>query len=152
MPSPIQRANLTVNISESITLDGKPWNSEATVVIPNINETDKRIVTAPAGTEIYLLKFGAVPGPGQYKAADVKYLRITNKDDTNFISVKVTDDTTSTQVYFEKILPGQSKVIGNTALYADGAGTAFSAFETASGIAVTANTADVDVEYFIALT
>ena len=150
MPTTIQNANLTIGITEAISLNGQTWNGETKKVIPNINEYSKRVVTAPASQEVYLIKFASTPGPGQYKASDVKYIRITNLDDTNFLSIKVTDDTTSTMVFFIKLLPGQFFILSNTSLFASGTGASFTSFATASGIAVTADTAAIDVEIAVA--
>ena len=48
------------------------------------NEISKRIVTVTT-TEAVIAAFGAAVGAGTYIAANVRYMRLTNKDDSNFI-------------------------------------------------------------------
>ena len=103
MASTITAATLTVTLTESITLNGSSQGATNTLSIGSINEVSKRIVTATT-TEAGLLGFlSALSGVGVtankvgYMAGilddgDVRYIRITNLDDTNFISLTFRDE------------------------------------------------------------
>jgi len=84
MASTITAATLKVRIIEEIDLNGSPQGASNTLTISNINEISKRIVTVTT-TEAVIAAFGAAVGAGTYIAANVRYMRLTNKDDSNFI-------------------------------------------------------------------
>lgn len=74
----------SVSISESITIDGRNYGSNTSWSIPKITDVSKRIVTVSgAVADQVLLSFGTAIAAGTFIAADVKYIRITNLDDTS---------------------------------------------------------------------
>ena len=89
MASTITAASLTVTITESITLNGSNMGATNTLTVGSVNEINQRIVTLDATNVRTLFEFGAAVGSGTYVAANVKYIRITNKDDTNPVSINV---------------------------------------------------------------
>ena len=76
-------ATLTVKIQEAIVLGGMNMGSVNSFSIAGIKNVVKRLMTATT-TESDIVKFGTTEAAGQYIAANVRYLRITNLDDTNF--------------------------------------------------------------------
>ena len=84
MATTITSAPLKITITESITLNGSQQGGVNTKTINNINEVTKRIVSVPT-SEVQLVAFSTAVAAGTFIAADVRYIRITNKDDTNFI-------------------------------------------------------------------
>lgn len=86
MASTISAASLTVTVSESITLNGYERGSSNSTTIASVTEVINRIVTATT-TESTLISFGAAAAKGQGITGDVKYLRITNKDNANHVIV-----------------------------------------------------------------
>jgi hypothetical protein len=92
MTSTIVAATLTVTITEAVTLNGYDQGSSNVLSIPNINEVVKRIVTIST-TETGLLGFATASSTdlsksyvaGQFDEDTVRYIRITNKDDTNHV-------------------------------------------------------------------
>lgn len=76
-------ATLTVKIQEGIVLGGMNMGSVNSYSIAGIKNVVKRLMTATT-TETEIIKFAATEALGQYIAANVRYLRITNLDDTNF--------------------------------------------------------------------
>jgi hypothetical protein len=84
MASSITAATLKVTLTESITLNGSQQGAINTKTIASINEVTKRIVSVPT-SEIQLVAFSTAVAAGTYIAADVRYIRLTNKDDTNFV-------------------------------------------------------------------
>ncbi len=93
MASTVISSKLVVSISEKITLNDQSYGGKNTCVIPGITDIDKRIVTVPT-SEIEILKMDTSAGAGQFIEGDVRYIRITNLDDTNngFLTFKNEDD------------------------------------------------------------
>ncbi len=80
-------ANLTVTHTEDITLNGQQFGGTTIKSFSGINEISKRILTITT-TESTIGTFStAVASAGHYVAADVRYIRFTNKDGTNFITL-----------------------------------------------------------------
>ena len=80
-------ANLIVTHSEDITLNGQQFGGTNTLSISGINEISKRILTITTAESVIATFSAAVASAGHYVAADVKYIRFTNKDSTNFITL-----------------------------------------------------------------
>ena len=87
MATTIKSSTLRVKIQESIMLDGSEQGAVTIKSISGINAVSKRLVTVTT-TEAVIATFSAAVGSaGHYTAADVRYMRFTNKDDTNFITL-----------------------------------------------------------------
>jgi hypothetical protein len=150
MATTISNATLTVTITEAVTLNGVDQGGTQTQTIANINEVDRRIMTAPT-SEVDILGFdGSSNSMGTFLNSGVKYIRITNLDDTNFITVGVSD--TGSDTFFVKVEAGQSFLMGNDDLEIHASGGASSTFSQADNISVKADTAAVDIEVFVAST
>ncbi len=147
MASTLQTTSLTVTISEKLTSNGQNFNYENQFVLANIKPFDPRVMTIPI-TEVTIIDFSTVVAAGTFIVANVKYIRITNKDDTNFIRVRVTK--TSGQTFDVKVDAGKSFLMGNTKESANTGGSSFSAFVDADNISAQSDTAPCDIEYFVA--
>jgi hypothetical protein len=100
MPTKINTSDLTIITRELITLGGNSYDSKHTQIIPFVKEVTKRIITVPTasisagdtteGVEILTTTPTLLTGP--YKEADIRYVRITNLDDTNFVTLQFTND------------------------------------------------------------
>ena len=87
MASTITASTLKVTIREDIKLNGVDQGGVNTLSIGSINEISKRIVTVTT-TESTIATFSAaVASAGHHVAADARYMRFTNLDDTNFITL-----------------------------------------------------------------
>ena len=84
MASTLSSATMTVRIVESIKLNGTEQGAVNTKTISSINEISKRILTVPT-SEIVVTSFSTAVATGTFIEGDVRYIRITNKDDTNFV-------------------------------------------------------------------
>ena len=91
MASTISSAPLYVTIKESVMLKGREQGGTTELTISGINEISKRIVTATT-TEATILTFSSAIGAGTYIAANVRYMRFTNLDDTNHITLTFKDE------------------------------------------------------------
>ena len=84
MASTISAATLTVTVQEKISLNGYDQGSKNTMTVASINEVSKRIVTVPT-SEIVIASFGTAVAAGTFDESKVRYIRITNKDDSNHL-------------------------------------------------------------------
>lgn len=154
MATTIANATMTVTLTESVTLNGSQQGATNTLSIGSIDEVYKRIVTVPT-SEVTLIAMGTAVANGTFIESDVLYIRITNKDDTNHVSLTFkNEDNDEMGIKLDK---GQSFIYNG-----DLAGGVVDTFD-ANGGAVTpgthadlvnitalANTAAVDVEVFVA--
>lgn len=148
MATTITAQSLTVTVSETINLNGQDINSENQLVVSGITQIDKRIVTIPTASEVTVIAFAAAVAAGTFIPANVKYIRITNKDATNFVRIRVKD--TGADTFDIKLEAGKSFMLGNPSESVSATGASFSAFVTATSVNAQADTANVDIEYFVA--
>ena len=108
MATTVTNANLTVTLSDSVTLNGQTYGNTNTSTILSIDEVYSRVVEVPISAYTPVLELGSATGQGVLTAANVKYIRVTNLDDTNFVNLKVFG--TDTMVI--KLEAGKSFVLG----------------------------------------
>ena len=158
-------ANLKVTIREELTLNGYDQGANNTLTISDINEISKRIVTATT-TEAGLLGFlsalsnvGVTANKVGYLAGilddgDVRYMRITNLDASNHITLTFRDeDNTEYRMKVDAghsfIYPGDNS--GGLVDTMKAAGSALSSgLADLVDITVDADTASCDVEVYVA--
>ena len=107
MATTISSGTLTVKLTEAVSLNGSDYSATNTVTVASINEITQRIATIPAVTLITLYDFGTVIGPGKVVYSTAKYVRITNKDNANPISL---DIRTVSSNQWVSVTPGQSLI------------------------------------------
>ena len=94
MASTITAATLTITITESVTLNESNQGATNAITVDSVDQIVKRIVSVPS-TESGLLGFATTLETnlsksylaGQFDEDDVRYIRITNKDDANHITL-----------------------------------------------------------------
>ena len=153
MASTVISENLKVKITETINLNGKNQGGTTELVINSINEISKRIVEVST-TEATILTFSAAVGQGTYVAANVRYMRFTNLDDTHYIMLTFKDeDNTEFRV---KVDAGQSFIFNGDnsgglvdTMKANGSALA-SGLADLYDVTVDADSASCNVEIFIA--
>ena len=81
-------ATMTINITESLTLNGVEQGGNITQSITGINNISKRTVVVTT-TEATIATFSAAVAAGNYIAANVRYIRFTNLEASggNFITL-----------------------------------------------------------------
>jgi predicted transcriptional regulator len=153
MATTITAATLTVTITEEITLNGQDKGATNTLTIASITEASQRIVEIPT-SEITVLSFQATtPGAGTFNEADVRYIRLTNKDDTNFIQIIVASENNAESAH--KLEAGHSIFIAVSAegvvnVHDASASALTVSFDDITSVTALANTAACDLEYFVA--
>lgn len=147
-------ATLTVTITEAITLNGQDKGATNTLTVSSVTEVSQRIVEVPT-SEITILVFQASsPGAGTFTEADVRYIRITNKDDTNFVQLIFASENSNECAH--KLDAGQTFIYaadnsGGVVDTHDASATALTvSFDDLTSITALANTAACDIELFVA--
>lgn len=148
MASSIQSSNLTVTITSQITLNGQSINSENQLVIPSINEFDKRIMSIPTANEVTVVAFATGVAAGTFISGDLKYLQITNKDVVNYVRIRAKKNGGDT--FDTRLDAGQSFILGNTKENVSETAASFATFQDMDSINAQAYTAPVDIEYVVA--
>ena len=147
-------ATLTVTLTEALTIDGRDFGGIQTMSIPSIKDVTKRIVSITT-TEATVLNFGAAIAPGTYIVGDVQYLRFSNLDDTNFITLTFANE--NDDEFAVKLDKGHSLIVcGDVAGgmadmidAIDGTGLTYSLGDLKS-ITADADTATCDLEIYVA--
>tara|TARA_Y100000401_G_scaffold110124_1_gene107017 strand:+ start:630 stop:1100 length:471 start_codon:yes stop_codon:yes gene_type:complete len=87
-------ADLTVNITESLVLNGSARGSSNSLTITNIESVYERIVKVPANSDgtVVLTKDTISSSDGALDIQDTKYIRITNLDSTNNVNLSLQID------------------------------------------------------------
>ena len=149
MATTITPADLTVTITEAVTLGNINRGQTQTLTIADVTEVDNRIVNIGTA-ETDIIGFAAANGQGSFVRTDVKYIRISNLDGTNYATIGVSK--TGADTFFIKLEAGKSFIMGNDDLEVDAAGGASGSFVEADSISAKANGAAVDLNIFVALT
>jgi hypothetical protein len=155
MTSTLTAATLTVTLTEAISLNGYDQGSKNTLTIDSVTEVSKRIVNVPA-SEVEVVAMSTAVASGTFVESAVKYIRLTNLDDTNHITLTFKDeDATEFAVLLDK---GQSFIynadiaggVVNT-MHAGGSALTVSLNDLVN-ITALADTAACDMEIFVAST
>ena len=153
MASTVTASTMTGTISESITLNGKNQGGTQTLSIPSIATVSRRIIDVPA-SEVEIIAMSTAVAAGTFIESDVLYIRITNLDDTNHVTLTFKDeDDTEVALLLDK---GQSFIyngdlsggVVNT-MHAGGSALTVSLNDLVN-VTATADTAACDVEVFVA--
>lgn len=148
MATTVENSTLTVRITEQIDLNGRKLGNTNTHKIKNINEVSERVITAlTSGTQ--LITLGAAAGAGAFIRDNVKYIRLTNLDDTNYLRLAFTTDSDPVTALHVKLTALDSFIIHNGSANTVIDGSAVT-FNNITSIKAWANSASVDVEVFVA--
>ncbi len=150
MATTIKNATLTIRLIEEVTLNGTQRGSVNKHEIRSINEISERIMTVPT-TEVTMIAASNVVGAGTFLSSSLKYIRLTNLDDTNFVRLTFVSGTTGTANTADfKLEPKRSMMFTNTFFSGSNANRSFTDFSEFTALKGSADTAAVDVELFVA--
>ena len=164
MASTVSASTLKVTITESITLNGSNQGVTNTVSVSNVDEVFKRIITCPANNETRIADFHSAVADATitpFDVQDVVYMRLTNLDDTNNITISLhidvgEDDTAADETTSFLIQPGKSFMLGtpHDSYGASGTGDTGAAMITnlqdLEALVVQPGANAIDVELFVA--
>ena len=153
---------LRVRIHENIVLNNSNYSSKRTYTKSNINDAIKRIVTVST-TETGLVGFdeaisddlGKSYVAGLFDEDLVFYVRITNLDDTNYISLTFKEENDDEFIIkvdagHSFIYPGDNSTGVVNSMRADDGALGFGSPGDLVDITAIADTASCDVEVFVA--
>lgn len=148
MASTIVPSDLTVVITSSIELNGQTINSVNTLIIPSVNEFDKRIMSIPTLTEVTVVAFATGVAAGTFISGDMRYLQITNKDAVNYVRIRAKE--VNAYSFDIRLDPGQSFIMGNTLESVTETAATFTTFKQMTSVNAQAFDNSVDIEYVVA--
>jgi hypothetical protein len=158
----ITASTLTTTVSETITLNGQTFGNTITKTHAGVKDVLIRTIVVPHGSTITsLYTVSTTEGGSAFSPTDLKYVRITNTDTTNALSIFIENEAGHEVLY--KLNAGCSYIINghedslmvestsgtdlsgdNDATYAAGSAAIVSVKAQAFG------SADVDVELLVA--
>tara|TARA_R100000781_G_scaffold886_4_gene1505 strand:+ start:5682 stop:6143 length:462 start_codon:yes stop_codon:yes gene_type:complete len=150
-------ATLRVTHTEDITLNGQQFGGTSIKSFTSISEISKRILTITTTESVIGTFSAATASAGHYIAADVRYIRFTNLDTTNFITLTFRNQDNDEVAI--KVDAGQSFILngdnnnGMTAIFnatQDADAASDTAFGSLTNIQADANTGSCDLEMLIA--
>jgi hypothetical protein len=147
MATTVTPSTLTVQIKEEITLGGTSYDQTVTNSIADIATYSKRILTINAGTSHVVAQFGDNTVNDLYDVQDVKYIRITNLDDTNSIIVTASGDNEAGAI---ELNPQESFQMFNGKVSGATAKAAITSVDDIESIYVHNATGGADIELVIA--
>ncbi len=159
MASTITPASLVVKITETISLNGSAQGATNSVTFASIKEVFKRIVRCVDDTDCTIATFqtGTNTTDGAIDLENVRYIRVTNLDDTNPMNLSLqvagAEGGTANMSTTVLVKAGESFMLGTVhdgiALDDDAAGIVTSLNDLES-LLVDPLSEDIDVEVFIA--
>ena len=152
MATTIKSAKLTIRVTENTTLNGRDLGNTNTHEILGINEISERILTVPTD-QITILSASSANGAGTFLSSSIKYIRLTNLDDSNFVRLTFASASNSTSNTSDhKLEAKRTMMFTNTAFSGSSDNSSFNSFSDFTNLKAKADTDSVDVELFIATT
>ena len=152
-------ANLTVTLTESVTLNGSVRGSTNQLTITGIEHVLERIVTVPsnADTTVLLTKSTVATSDNAIDIQDTKYIRITNLDSTNSVNLSLQidnaeDDSGADEQFQYTLEAGKSFMLGSIhdCMGINTSGTIITAVHDLESILVDSGSNAVKLELFVA--
>tara|TARA_R100000234_G_scaffold95800_1_gene64081 strand:- start:446 stop:934 length:489 start_codon:yes stop_codon:yes gene_type:complete len=149
-------ADLTVTVTESITLNERDYGGFNEFTITGIKNIARRIETITT-TEATLLTIDTSIAGGTWIAANIAYIRFTNLDDTNFVILTFANahnDEFAVKLDAGKTFMLQADNSGGMVAVIDAKdlGGLVMGLNNLKSITADADTASVDVEMYVAST
>jgi len=154
-------ADLTVTITESVTLNSVDQGATTSLTIGSVVETFKRIVSCPTDTTIATFRSTVSDGSlsdGALDVEDVRYIRVTNLDSTNPVNLSLQvdageDDSAADESATILLEAGKSFIMGTPSdgvAVSDANATIVTTLHNLESILIDPLTNEVAVEVFIA--
>jgi len=140
MATTVVTSDLTVSITESYSLNGVEYGGTINKVFSENGEVIKRVMRVDSSA--YTSVFDYVTEGVQ---ADFKYLRITNLDDTNFITLQFFNS--NSDAFWVKLKPNESYLLMDNSYEINEGATTFGALSLMSRCSALASTDNCDIEF-----
>ena len=156
MASTVTASTLTVSLTESINLNGQEMGATNTFTVASVNEVFKQIVTCTTDRNELFAAIASGTDKGSFLEANIRYIRITNLDDTNHVVLFFKNE--SNDEIAVKLDKGQSFIYNADltggvvdTMDANSAGAASSGqLADLTNVYAQADTLSVDLEIFVA--
>lgn len=151
MASIVTPTTFKVTIKEEQTIKGISSVNEVEYSIPSVKQVDRRLVTCPQTTSVDLFDIdNTLPGAGQFVSSSLKYVRVSNLDDTNPIALTFSGSEGS---FTQNVTANTSYVFANSSITASNAdvfdSTNYLFNDGINTVKAFASGSAVDVEYTI---
>ena len=153
-------ADLTVTITESVTLNSVDQGATTSLTVASVVETFKRIVACPTGVDTTVATFRSTSATadGALDVEDVRYIRVTNLDSTNPVNLSLQvdageDDSSADESATILLEAGKSFIMGTPSdgvAVSDANATIVTTLHNLESILIDPLTNEVAVEIFIA--
>ena len=154
MASKVKKAQLNVILKEDVSLNGKEYGNRVDLAIGGINEVSQRILTIPTtDPATTILNLSGSVGPGTYSMTNLKYARLTNLDNENFVRLSFISASaagTHYNRYDVKLEANKTYIFTNSKISGSDNGDGFGSFADFTDLRAKADSAAVDLEMFIA--
>ena len=148
MTSKVDSANLTLRLSEEVVLNGKSYGSKSVQTIPSVNTVVESIFTVPSDSLSTILQFSSSEAIGTFTSTGIKYIRLTNLDDTNFVRLHLSD---GSNINIDlKLEPSRTMIFTNTYFSGTATNNSYNLFSNFTTLSGKADTSPVDIEVFAA--
>ena len=147
----IATGTMTITITESLDVGTTVMDTSTSVSETiTVNDIFKRVISCPTSEIVLYLTHASVPQGYVLDKDLVKYVRITNYDGSNYVTLRVTDGNNDEFAY--KLEAGQSFILwGHAAsMSAADAATAGAVNADLASVEAQADTAECDLEVVVA--
>ena len=118
MATTVTASTLTVTIQETLTLNGTAYNQNMQKNITGIGNYHKAIYTVRgSGLSHNIAEFVALPSGDKFSVEDLRYVRVTNLDDTNNVTASFSSSGASAGI---ECTPGSSALLFDKRIGASG--------------------------------
>lgn len=155
MASTLNSSKLTVILKEKVDLNNQSYGNRNSIEITGINEVSQRVVSVPTTDTTTLVNLSGSVGAGTYEISSLKYARITNLDNLNYVRLSFVSSSASPASdynrYDVKLDAGQSYIFTNSKMSGSAEGSSFGSYVDFTSLKAKADTSSVDLELFIAI-
>jgi hypothetical protein len=140
-------ADLTITISEKISLRGFNVNESYTQTIQDIQNIDCRLMNVPSQSLTTIYQLGSTVGAGTFLTSSFAYGRISNTSTSAPVRLVVS----SSQVVSEFLIAtGSSFILSTSKVSGSGQQSSDYIFTDITAVLAQAQTGSANIEYFIA--
>ena len=153
MGSKINPGTLTVVLREEVKINNQDFGNRNEIKIKGVADVSQRIVSVPIADTTTLLQLSGSVGPGTFGIDSVKYGRVTNLDNSNWVRLSFVSSSSTPEDfnrYDVRLDAGQSFIFSNAKISGSAAGSAFDSYVDFTSLKAKANSEAVDLELFVA--
>lgn len=145
MASTLTPTTFKIKITEEQIVRNNVIKNEVVHSIDNVTNIDHRILTCPLTTSIDIFNInGIIPGAGTFPSSSLKYVRITNLDDTYSIAITLSG---SQGLLTQNVTPTSSMLFASSQITSSNFDGTFG--DNIESVSIYAISGSVDVEYVL---